>query len=216
MANTEKTFADILGRATELSEAIENFTPAFTPADATLAPAAFETFVTGLLALNSDTNDQNGQYSTAATERKALVAAVKATALRALRYVQSNKAWASHAASLKLPYDKLRNNHPPRDKSPAPTPPAEQKKALKLGQQSYADIQSHFAKFVAGLGKIPGYAPAAGSGLTLTELEAQSDALKAKNTVLADLANSLAIKNAALSQYGKISPQYTSIKGLKF
>ena len=64
MANTEATFADRLQMGKDLQAAIAAFSPAFAPADATLAVAAFLTFLNGLDAMNTDTGAAVAGYST--------------------------------------------------------------------------------------------------------------------------------------------------------
>jgi len=234
MANTEKTFADRLGRADQMVAAITAATPAFAPADADVTPAAFTAFVTALRTTNNEANEANADYSTAVRERLAMVKEIKERALRAFRYVLSNKAWEHHAGSIKLTYDKLRANKPKATPLPTEGTPGEVAKAIKTGEQSFADIDSLFTKFVVALSKIAGYNPPA-LELSLAELQALNTAFSAKNKAMAGLAETAslkvrkrqagfsdlktktaAIKNATSAQYGMKSATYVSIKGLRF
>ncbi len=234
MASTDITFADRLGRADTLSSAITLASPAFDPADASLGVANFAAFVSGLQTVNDDTNAANDIYSTAVITRMALVKDVKARALRAMRYVQSNPAWSSNAGSLKLPYNKLVDNRPKRPKLPVGGTPGEVKKAIKTGEQSFSDMASLFAKFVGGLSRVAGYVPPAPE-LLLAELQTLSSSFTTMNQSMAGLAETAAtqvrtrqagfadlktkaaaIKKGVAAQYGLNSPVYTSIRGLAF
>ena len=234
MPTSQQTFADRLGRANTVAAAINLATPVFAPADITLNSANFAPFVTGLGTMNEGANAANDAYATAVRQRLAMVKDIKGRALRAFRYVLSNKAWAANASSLKLTYDKLRANKPKAAKLPPSGSPGEVAKAIKSSEQSFSDLESLLMKFVVGLGKITGYAPAAAE-LTLSALQSLSAAYATKNQTMASLAEDAAlkirsrqtgfldlksktkdIKNAVLAQYGPKSATYTSIKGLSF
>jgi hypothetical protein len=234
MANSEQSFADRLGRADTMVEAIKAAEPDFSPADNTITPAAFEMFVADLEMINDEANAANGEYSTAVRERVAMVKDIKGRALRAFRYVLSNQAWEHHAGSIKLTYDKLRDNQPKPTPLPVEGTAGEVTRAIKTGEQSFADIDSLFTKFVVGLSKIAAYTPPADE-LTLVKLQALNASFSALNKSMAGLAETAslkirkrqagfadlktkatAIKNAASSQYGMKSATYASIKGLRF
>ena len=234
MPLSDSSFADILSRADTLASAITSFTPTFAPPDATLVAGVFTSFVNGLRTLSNATNTAHSDYSTATVDRLAMVKDLKTRAMRAMRYVQSNAAWASNASSLKLTYDKLRNNRTARKKLPTSGSVAEVKKAIKTGEQSFGDLDALFTRFVVGLSKIVGYNPPA-TELTLMNMQTLNTNFTAKNKTLAGLAETAAlqvrarltgfadlknkarsIKNAVGSQYGMQSAQYTSIKGLAF
>lgn len=234
MPNTERTFADRLGRAKLLLSAIEDFTPAFAPAAPDLRVAEFDVFVAALEAANDKTSDEKDTYSTQSASRAETVKQVKALALQAMSYVKSNPAWARHHATLKPTYDKLRGYRTARDVVPVEPPAtAVEKKAIKSGQQSFADIEGLFGKFLKALGKVPGYAPPAAE-ITIPALTTLDTALSDLNEELAALSaalsitikerfdafeqltkKNLAIKAAALAQYGTSSAEYKSIKGIK-
>ena len=194
----------------------------------------FTVFVTELRATNNTTNSANDVYSTAVISRVAMVKDVKARALRAMRYVQSNPAWATNAGSLKLTYDKLRDNKTRPSKLPTTGTPGDVKKAIRTGEQSYADMDALFSKFVGGLSKVAGYVPPA-SELLLANLQALSTSFTTLNKSMAGLAETAStqvrvrqagfadlkaktasIKKGVAAQYGLQSPIYTSIKGLSF
>jgi len=234
MPNTEQTFADRFARAQQLQAAVASFNPTFTPADASLTPAAFGTYLTDLATLNDTIAEQRADYSTQAGERAAVLAEVKSRSQRAMSYLKSNAAWARHAEAAKLIYDKLRGYRTAA--TPAPSVPAatvEAKKKIKSGQQSFADVEGLFTKFISALKKVPGYAPPAPE-LALPGLTTLAEAFTDKNDALAELAAGLAplvkdrlaryddltdkaqaIKAAASAQYGPKSSEFLSIKGLK-
>lgn len=234
MPNTEKTFADRLGRAQLLQSTIAGFTPAFAPADTSLNAANFEDFVTVLEAANVEVNDQRDTYATKAALRTDIVREAKTRAMQAINYVKSNSAWGRHFDTLKPTYDKLRGYRPAREVVPVEPPAtAAEKKAIKSGQQSYADIEGLFGKFLKALGKVPGYAPPAPT-ITLAELNTFAASFSELNDQLAGLAAALSIaikerydafdllndknqdiKAAVLAQYGIKSAEYKSIKGIK-
>lgn len=234
MANTEVSFADRFARAQQLQAAVANFTPTFSPADPSLKPATFGTYLTALGALNDSISEQRANYSTQAGERVALLTDLKDRSQRAMSYLKSNAAWQKHADAAKLIYDKLRGYRV--SASPAPSVPAtspEAKKKAKTGQQSYADVEGLFTKFIAALKKVPGFAPPTPE-LTLDALGTLAVTFTEKNDKLAELSASLAplvkdrlaryeelskkgqaIKAAVSSQYGPRSAQFLSIRGLK-
>ena len=234
MSSSDSSYADILSRADTLASAITQFTPAFTTADITLLPMAFTSFVNGLRTLNNTTNTANTDYSNGARERNVMVKDLKTRAMRAMRYVKSNVAWATNASTLKMTYDKLRNYKTAPPKLPTTGTPGEVKKAIKNGEQSFGDIDSLFTKFVVGLSKVAGYNPPA-TELTLMNMQTLNTNFTTKNKAMAGLGETAAlqvrarqagftdlrtkataIKNAAGAQYGMQSAQYTSIKGLRF
>ncbi len=234
MANNEQSFADRLGRADTLVAAITSANPAFLPADETLIPVTFTEFVSALDVINGAANEANVSYSMAVRERVAMVKDLKERALRAFRYVRSNQAWDDHAGSIKPAYDKLRNNKAKTARLPSGGTEGEGSKVSKNGEQSFADLDSLFMKFVVGLSRIAGYNPPAAE-LSLANLQTLNADFSALNKSMADLAvtaslkiqgrqagfadlkaKAKAIKDATSSQYGMKSGIYKSIKGLRF
>ncbi len=233
MANSESTFADKLGRAQNLQSAVAGYTPAFAPADVSLKPPAFKTFIESIETANETLDDKRGTYSVYTGERLAMVKDIKARAQRAMSYIKSNSAWAKRYESAKLIYDKLRGYTPANVKAPEGDTVTEKKK-VKVGQQSFSDIEGLFSKLITALGKVPRYAPPAAE-LTIAELTGLDDAFSAMSddigTVAAEISvlvreraalyeelsdKAQSIKAAVSSQYGPKSAEFTTIKGLKF
>lgn len=235
MPNIERTFADILGRAQQLSSAIASFQPPFAPADLDLNPASFAAFLDSVDVANAKVADRRTSYATKALGRVDLVKEVKARAQRALSYLKSNVAWKRHTESIKPTYEKLRGYRTAKTVVPSEPPAdAEEKRKIKTGQQSFADIEGLFAKFYVSLTKVPGYAPTTPE-ISLLAMNQLDQDLKTLNDDLAGVAaemavvikdraeayrvlhdRALAIKAAVSAQYGIRSSEYASIKGLRF
>lgn len=234
MAISETTFADRLQNGQNMQAAIAIFTPAFAPADTTLAPAAFLTFLDGLDTMNTDTGAAVAGYSTEVATRTAMVKDIKDRAGRALAYIKSNEAWKKYLPGIKSLVDKIRDNRPKAPKPPvAAEPPTSQPaKKRNKGEQSFGDIATNFAKLVAALGAVPGYAPPA-SAITIANLTTASGAYDAQNATMGTLniqvgleqgdradgfvalrAKMKAIKEAVKSQYGSSSAEYAQVKGI--
>ena len=234
MPNTETTFADRLQNGRDLQAAIAAFSPAFAPTDATLAVAAFLTFLNGLDTMNTSTGAATAAYSTEVSARTAMVKLIKDLAARVLAYLKSNKVWAKYLPGIKALVDKIRDNRPKAPKAPAPaegpTSPAA-KKRIK-GEQSFGDIATNFEKLVAALAPVPGYAPPA-TELSIANLQTAADDFSDQNSTMAALIQQVglkqrdrldgyktlremmkAIKEAVKSQYGSGSPEYDQVKGI--
>lgn len=237
MPLTEQSYADRQQRGRNLQTAIASFSPAFAPAEPTLLPAAFLTFLETLDTLNTEVGSLSAQYSTGVQERMPMLADIKERAARVLAFVQSNSAWTAFVPSLKKYVDKIRGNRP---KPPAAPTSGEDSgsapvKKRNQGEQSLGDIEEHFERLIASLSAVPGYAPPA-ADLTIANLTLAADAFAAKNLALATLGNTLgmkqkarlegydgagglrekmkAIKAAVRAQYGTSSPEYGQVKGI--
>lgn len=235
---SERTFADRLQRGRAMQAATAIFAPAFAPADASLVPPAFDTFLDGLETLNTTVSTRLGSYTTAVNERNDMVKDIKARALRVLSYVDSNPVWKNAVRSVKALVDKLRGNDARKPKPPAAgeTPGSPAAKARNKGEQSYGDIAANLERLIAVLGTISGYSPPA-TEITVASLATLSGNYSSKNAAMATLlsqtglaqrdrgaaydgddglrAKMKAIKNAVRSQYGADSAEYDAVKGMK-
>ena len=233
---TEKSFADRLGRGRDMQAAIAGYTPTFAPADMSLTPVAFNTFLDSVAALNTAVANAEALWKNNAQARVTMVKDIKAKALRVLSRVKSNTLWKGQVALVKAAVDELRGYRLPRIKSPPDvTPPV---KTKPKGDQSFSDIKGLLDKVIACLAQVSGYttgAPAEITTLAMTTLATSLDTLnKAISANEASLSSSrrarlagydaddtglkakmLAIKEATRSQYGAQSSQYLEIKGIR-
>jgi hypothetical protein len=234
MPETERSFADRLQRGRELHAAIGGFVPPFAPADGQLTPPNFEDFLENLGGINNAVAEAEAAWQESAASRSALVADIKARALRASSRVKSNAAWKTHLPAVKAAADKLRGYRTPKPKTPENEAPP---KTRQKGDQSFGDIKALTDKLVAALKKVSGYdtgAPADISTAGLTAMSTQLDginqltagkeqtltAARAPRKTNYDGANGLkekmlAIKEATKSQYGSQSPEYLQVKGIR-
>lgn len=233
---SEKSFADRLGRGRLMQAAIAAFTPTFTPADISLAPAAFNTFLDSVTALNTAVANAEATWKNNAQSRVTMVKDIKAKGLRILSRIKSNTLWKGQVALVKAAVDELRGYVLPHLKSPPDvTPPVMTK---PKADQSYSDIKGLLDKVISRLAQASGYTTGAPTDITtlaLTTLATTLDTLnktiaanevtlygaRAARTAAYDAddtglkAKMLAIKSAALSQYTAQSSQYQEIKGIR-
>lgn len=247
MANAEQSHADRLNRGRTLHSTIAAFTPAFTPADSSLTAANFGLFLDSLETANTTVSTTSAEFGVKAGIRREKFNALQETALQIKDYVLSNKAWKRWHDMTSTAADKVRGQAVPRPKKspppvvvvpgqPAPPPPKAKQGAYT--QQGFADIDLLFGKLLAVLGKITGYTATAGSGLTLTELQAQhtayktalddandvepayTEAVAARDALYNDKETGLnakmkAIKKAVGSQYKRKSTQFGAANAIK-
>jgi len=238
MSNSEKTFADRLGRGSRLLSAVELFEPAFAPADADLAPASFGPYLESLEAANLAVGEALDAFRVAAGERTRIVKELKPITTRIVNYVKSNKAWNKHLPSLKSVADKLRGH---RNKKVAPPGAGgdteSQTRARQTGEQSFADIAGLFSRLIGALEKIEGYAPTA-TEISMANLQALETQLTQLNEAVPSAEQELkllqkerldlyndpkmglnarmkATKAAIRSQYGRKSEMWGAISGIR-
>ena len=234
---SETTFADRLQRGRDMQAAIAIFSPAFDPADPTLAATAFMNFLDALDQLNTETSTFVTSYTNGTAERMTMVAEIKDVALRVLSYLKSNPAWKKYLPGIKSLVDKIRGTSARRAKPPAATetPGSPQAKKRNKGEQSFGEIDTNFDRLVAALGSVPGYAPTT-ADLTIANLTARAAAYSAKNATMSTLGQTVglkqrdrsagydgdgglrekmkAIKQAVRAQYGSSSAEYAQVKGI--
>ncbi len=237
MAITEAGFADRQQRGQTMQAAIAALSPPFVPADASLAPAPFLTFVNMLDLLNTDVGTLSSQYTNGVQQREPMVADIKNRSLRVLEYVKSNSVWAEFVSALKKLVDKIRGNRPKTPKAPTPAegPGSAPAKKRSQGEQSFGDIEENFERLIAALAAIPGYAPPA-ADLSIANLTTLATDFATKNLTMSTLGITLglkqkarldafdgpgglrdkmkAIKSAVRSQYGTDSAEYEQVKGV--
>jgi len=81
-------------------------------------PEDFDTFLTGLAALNQAVTDTEADWRTTALERVQLIKEIKSRALRAMARVKSDRKWAVKLDAVKQTYDNLRGYRTPSIKNP--------------------------------------------------------------------------------------------------
>ena len=236
MAQSETSFADRLQRARQIHSATLGCVPVFAPADASLAGAAFSTFLQNANTASLSVANALIDWKDTVASRIKLLVELKARVLRANARVKSNPSWASHVPTIKALADKIRGQ-----RTPAPKPPKEEGAAPAVkreqGDQSYADIKNHLDQFTAALKKITNYDLNAPVDITTASLSATASQLQAQSSLIASHVQALsaaraarlamydgpsglsaklkAIKESVKSQYGNGSMQYNQIKSLR-
>lgn len=233
MPESETSYADRLQRGRSMKSAIAGFIPPFAPPDATLLPAAFDTFLNGLNTLNTTAATKKADWQSSVADRIAMVKDIKARALRVSSHVKSNAAWKAQFPAVKAAAEALRGYRIPKPKA-EPHPEVVQPKARQQGDQSFADIKNLLDKLTAALGHVPTYDTGAPADLTIATLSALATDLDALNQLVATKEQALisartkraagyetlkdkmkAIKEAAVSQYGSRSPQHTQVRAIR-
>ncbi len=233
MPNIERSYADRLQRGRSMKSAVGGFVPPFAPPDATLLPAAFDTFLDGLNTLNITAATAEADWKDDVADRIAMVKDIKARALRVSARVKSNAAWKTQFPAVKAAAEALRGYRIPKPKA-EPHPEVVQPKARQQGDQSFADIKNLLDKLTAALGHVPTYDTGAPADLTIATLSALATDLDALNQLVATKEQALisartkraagyetlkdkmkAIKEAAVSQYGSRSPQHTQVRAIR-
>jgi hypothetical protein len=210
--------------------------PAFTPEDATLAPASFETFLELVKTKNNLVAAAEAAESQSVTLHKNLYDRIKTHTLRVVDTVEGNEAWAAYLPKIKEHASMVRNSRPAKPAPPA-TPGAPAKPRRKRGQQSYGDIDRWFEKLIEAVKLVPGYMPAVTSNIQITQLETllfdyreankdaaakgaaaskeRSERLPLYNGKTGSLrAKMKAIKKAVGGQYGRESTQFAEVKSI--
>ena len=235
MAVSETSYLDRLGRGRTMQAAVTGFSPAFAPADASLLPVAFATFLDSLDTLNTATVTLVDQFSAAAEGRKGAVKDLYDRAGRIHAYVASNKEWAKQVRSVKTIVDKIRGNQPKPSKPPTGAETPDQTKQRSSGERSYAEMEGHLNRLIPALQAIVGYVPPA-TELTIAQLQALATSLHTQNLNVANLERQTAakqaerfenynggeglkekmkaIKAATRAQYGSSSDEYLSVKSI--
>ncbi len=234
MANAETTFADRLQRGRNMQAATAAFDPVFAPADVSLDPATFATFLDGLMTLNDAVTDAEANWKDEVAVRAAQTKELKTLALRVLSRVKSNSAWDRRLAAVKKAVDDLRGYRPNRKSTP---PPGEGERRPARADQSYGDIQNLAKKLIAALGKVSGYDTGAPADITIAAMTAKQELLAATNTAVAGLEQDLfsarmarkmaydypdglrdkmkATKQATRAQYGASSVEFMEVRSIR-
>lgn len=241
MADSEKSFADRLGRGRDMQAFIAGFSPVFAPSDTNLGPSAFNSYLNGVEQANSDVSTAEADSADDIAARLAAAQAVQDKALRVKNFVGANVEWKKYLKNIERAANAVRGVYklPKAPVTPPGGDPPPVKKSPKgsRSQQGFADIEKNFDKLIEAVKKITGYSAPVGSGLQITELTAQHAAFMQlnKDEAAAGAAlteaqrmrkeyydgegglreKMLAIKKATLAQYGSGSTQYASIKGIK-
>ena len=238
-ANTEKSFADRLGRARSMQTKIAGFSPVFAPVDPNIGPSAFESYCNGCEAANTAVSEAESVYTTVTGARSAAADALKAIAGRVQDHVEGVAAWKKYLKSITDASRAVRGVSTASKKAAAPAPGGAPVKRARSGgksQQGYADIAKHFSKLVKAVAKITGYTAPDNTGLKLMELSASEVAYLQLNSEVQDAESTLesaqaarsnyydgegglkekmkAIKKAASGQYGRGSDQAKSVSSI--
>jgi hypothetical protein len=244
---SEHSFADRIGRFVLLKEACEDMSPVFAPPDSDISVAAQAALIVTLNACCTNVADAETNLKEATDGRVEMVKGMKALTTRAVNRVASNRVWAGKLELVKKAADRVRGMKPPRPKLPAPPSDPEEPAPKKLdrGGEGYRDVESHFHKFMAALGKCSGYDTGAPADITLTSLDVALTTLRETNDAVPGLEVSLRelqierlrvfqskkplpdgsaplrdrwarIKKAVKSQYGTDSAQYELVAPIKY
>lgn len=241
MSNSERTFADRLGRARTMNESIKGFSPVYDPVEETIKKDIFAAFIDEVSQANLVASLHNGNYRTQAKERRDMITDIKTRALLVLSHFKSTKALADHVPVIKTKVYTLRGYRLPRKDIPTNPPPVEGEaqtevpKTRSTGEQSYSDIYETFRALNALLETMGNYAPKNAS-ISLMTLDTLAAALKDKideiDATDASLTTAiftrkelfdgtdglrermLRVKQAVRSQYGSASLQFKAVKGI--
>ena len=242
MSVSEKSFRDRQGKAQLLKDAVASFTPAYAPADTALTVSSFQTFITSVGTANTLVENLTVGYTNAATARVNLVKTIRATVTQAVGYVKSNKAWVSQFKAVKAAADKMRGVRPPTGtKAPVevppggPVPPAEV--ARSKGEQGYVELAAHLGTFITALNACSPYTPTA-TGISLATFGSLVTQFNSANTSISNLTPPLttarearrrlyyvgdclekkfqAVKEAVKGQYNQSSPEYLTVRGIRW
>lgn len=244
---SEHSFADRIGRFVLLKEACDDMDPAYAPADADISVAAQSALIVTLNTCCQNVANAETNLKEATDGRVEMVKGLKALTTRAVNRVASNRVWAGKLEMVKKAADRVRGMKPPRPKLPAaPVDPEEPApKKLDRGGEGFRDVESHFHKFMAALGKCSGYDSGAPADITLTALDVALTTLRQTNDAVPGLEVSLRelqierlrvfqskkplpdgsaslrdrwarIKKAVKSQYGTDSEQYALVAPIKY
>lgn len=243
MPTSEQSFQDRHGRAEVMHSLIAGFVPAFNPPDAGIKPAGFKTYVDSLKAANLETTEKEFALADQMGQRRTLADNLKETALQVKNYVTSNRAWKAWHTTVSRAADKVRGQVLSRKKKPGPVPgegePPTSPRARQGArtQQGFSDLFRHFEALIAAVKKVTGYTAEDGTGLTLEELQDQSDAYSEKLKDTADAEASYteavrvrlalynndeglnyrmkAVKRAVRAAYGNGSPEDLAVRAVK-
>ena len=234
----EKSFSDRLTRGETLRDMCAAFTPAYVPADTSLTAANFTNFLTSLATLNTEINTLEGNYTTQAEARLALVRNIKSAATRVAARLKSNSVWSSEEKSARKVLDKLRGVRAQKPKPPAEGEPPVEEKKRNSGEQAYAEVALLFEKLIGVATAAAGYSTGVPAEISAGTLSGLLSALKGSNSFLCNLAAQIspkqkkrlklyfekggfaekfqAIKEAVKSQYGTKSEQYVAARAVKW
>jgi hypothetical protein len=238
MANTEQTFADRLQRGSTMQSKTAGFAPAFDPADATLDPVTFDTFLQSVVAANLAVATTGAAETSKAKVRRDFMLQIKDRTTRLVNYVGSNEAWDQYFTAVKQAADKVRNFRPSKKAVTPPNGDTLPAKKRMTGQQSYGDIDGLFEKVLEAVKLVPAYAPPVTSQIQLVTLgtlqtsyrqankdvatteAAASKAVRTRKALYDAKTNSLrskmkAIKKATRAQYGASSAEFADVKSIK-
>lgn len=234
MPDSERSFADRMQRGRELHASSAGIVPPFAPADGQLAAQPFEDFLGQLDENNIAVAEAMADWQFTAAERSAVVAEIKARALRASSRVKSNATWKVFLPTVKTAADNLRGYSIPKPKPPADAPPSP---VRQKGDQSYGDIKALADKLAAALKKVPDYDVGAPADINIAGFTAIAQQLDGLNQLTAGKEQTLAtarairkdsfdgekglkvkmiaIKEAIKSQYGTQSAAYLQAKVIR-
>jgi hypothetical protein len=232
MADSERSFADYVGKAKAEKEIVETLDPPFNSPNPDDDLVVFDLYTTNCQDKNVAVETSRLNYSNSAVKRNLIVKDVKHRAMRSMTNVKSVVAYKPFARGLEIAYRKLRRYKVPGTKKPNPDA-----KKRNQGEQSFADIENLNKTFIAGLTAIPAYTHLDDT-LKLPALNTLQTSLSTINTTMAELdaaekrltaerhamfynkttglkARILSIKDAVKNQYGPDSTQYAALKSIR-
>ena len=242
MADSEKSFADRLQKMRNLRDALDTFTPTFSPADPNFSVTSLTTFITTVNGINGDVEASRNSWTNITNQREADVDTAKKRCTQIVNYVKSNAVWKLKFESIKRLCDKVRNIKPKRRPAPVPPPPpgatpGPASPPRDRGDGSYAEIAGNFFALLGALGQLGGYVPP-DDAIKLAAITTLSNALTADNGAVSvaeqDLAGTQSLraeqyygpaglaerfagaKLAVKGQYGVSSPQWGQVKSMRW
>jgi hypothetical protein len=227
MANSERTFGDILARAYRLYEAILQML-GFAPADADIMPPAFLTFLDSIDAMNNTVAATKQEWSMALKNRIELyfgIEGIKKRASYIIAYCRSRSDLKKEAELIYRICKKIQNYKKPK-------PEQDEKKRI-LGEQSYGDFVKLLGDLIEAVKQVPAYTPP-NTLITVAKLGTFRTSLLAINQTIGEKYYEYSIKTkerlamyvtlkdkmnrikaSVKSQYGLNSNEYNSIKGIR-
>ena len=227
MANSERTFGDILARAYRLYEAILQML-GFAPADADIMPPAFLTFLDSVDAKNNTVAATKQEWSMALKNRIELyfgIEGIKKRASYVIAYCRSRSDLKKEAELIYRICKKIQNYKKPK-------PEQDEKKRI-LGEQSYGDFVKLLGDLIEAVKQVPAYTPP-NTLIKVVNLETFRTSLLAINKTIGEKYYEYSIKTkerlamyvtlkdkmnrikaSVKSQYGLNSNEYNSIKGIR-
>lgn len=231
---SERSFTDRVQKGRDLSAAVTLMEPAYEPADMRNQIGNLDAVITIAEDANADVEEKRIPYVDNTSDRNALLKTIGPIVTQSLAYVKSNSSWNTRYEALKKAADKVRGVPPPSSRRKDPDPDA---KKREVGERSYEEIAAHLKTYNERLEALGAYSPPdpkitlVGLGNLYTSLRNYNLAIPSISRLLADAIsdrqlaytgpNGLksifdGVKASVKGQYGLSSPQYQSIRGIRW